>query len=153
MKYCQASPGRIFVLRLEQGEIVHEILEQFAEKQNITSAALIAVGGVDTGSTLVIGPEDGTARPVHPMHHVLDNVHEVAGVGTLFPDKDGQPVVHMHMACGRKEATITGCIRSGVVTWQVLEIILMELVDCSARRMPDAATGFALLEPAPDKIR
>jgi len=26
MKYTEARPGRIFVIRLEQGEVVHEVL-------------------------------------------------------------------------------------------------------------------------------
>lgn len=30
MKYSEARPGRIFVLRLEDGEIVHEVIERFA---------------------------------------------------------------------------------------------------------------------------
>jgi len=32
----------------------------------------------------------------------------------------------MHMACGREEETITGCVRRGVRTWHVLEVILTE---------------------------
>ena len=53
----------------------------------------------------------------------------------------------MHIACGRKESTITGCVRTGVKTWHVLEIILMELIDTSAVRAIDSATGFELLRP------
>lgn len=147
MKYCQASPGRIFVIRLEHGETVHETIEAFAGQQNVSAAALIAVGGADDGSILIVGPEDGNARPVHPMDYVLKDVHEIAGVGTLFPDKDDNPVVHMHMACGRENETVTGCIRRGVTVWQVMEIVVWELVDTSARRLWDAGTGFALLEP------
>ncbi len=147
MKYCQASPGRIFVIRLEHGETVHETIETFARQQNISAAALIAVGGADDGSALIVGPEDGDARPVHPMDYVLKDVHEIAGVGTLFPDKDDNPIVHMHMACGRENETVTGCIRWGVAVWQIMEIIVWELVDASARRLWDADTGFALLEP------
>ena len=30
MKFSSAQPGRVFVLRLEDGEIVHECLERFA---------------------------------------------------------------------------------------------------------------------------
>ncbi|MDD3546195.1 MAG: DUF296 domain-containing protein, partial [Kiritimatiellae bacterium] len=41
----------------------------------------------------------------------------------------------------------TGCIRTGVKTWHVLEVILTELLDSSARRSPDTASGFDLLVP------
>lgn len=147
MKYSQAHPGRIFILRLEDGEILHETLEAFAREHSITAAAVIAVGGADEGSKLVVGPEEGRSKPVIPMEHVLDNVHEIAGVGTIFPDKAGKPVLHMHIAGGRKDRAVTGCVRRGVKVWQILEIILFELVETSARRILDPNMGFELLEP------
>jgi len=147
MKYSEAKPGRIFVIRLEDGDVVHEEIEKFAREKSITAAALIAVGGADKESTVVVGPEHGRTRPVVPMSHILDNVHEIAGTGTLFPDDENNPTLHMHMACGRETATITGCIRTGVTVWHVMEIILFELVDTTGIRRPDAATGFKLLEP------
>lgn len=147
MKYAEARQGRTFILRLEQGEIVHQEIEAFASGHGIQAASVIAVGGADAGSRLVVGPEKGEARPVIPMEHVLDAVHEITGTGTLFPDDTGQPVLHMHMACGRNNHTITGCIRNGVVVWQVMEVVLSEITDTSAARLPDAALGFKLLDP------
>lgn len=147
MKYCQARQGRIFIIRLEDGDIVHESIEAFAREQSIRSAALIIVGGADKGSRLVVGPQDGRAEKIVPMTHVLENVHEVAGTGTIFPDAKGNPVLHMHMACGRDDDTVTGCVRSGVVVWHVMEVVLFELVDNMAKRAFDAATGFDLLKP------
>ena len=86
MKYSQAQPGRIFVIRLENGDIVHEVIESFAREHAIGAATLVILGGADKGSRLVVGPEDGQSKPVIPMGLMLENVHEAAGVGTLFPD-------------------------------------------------------------------
>jgi len=147
MKYSQAKQGRVFVVRLEDGDIVHEEIEKLARKESIRAGALIIVGGADAGSRFVVGPEQGRAQSVVPMEHMMDNVHEVAGTGTLFPDDEGNPVLHMHMACGRNESTITGCVRSGVRVWQVMEAILFELVDSTGVRVPDTETGFKLLQP------
>ena len=147
MKYSQAKPGRIFVIRLEDGDVVHEAIEKLAREQSIQAAALIVVGGADKESNLVVGPEQGRATPVTPMVHILDGVHEVSGVGTLFPDDEGNPMVHMHMACGRKTATVTGCIRNGVNVWHVMEVILFELMDSTGVRSLDPETGFKLLQP------
>ena len=36
---------------------------------------------------------------------------------------------------------------AGVKVWHVLEVVLTELVGSTARRRPDSATGFELLEP------
>ena len=147
MKYSQAKPGRIFVIRLEDGDIVHESIESLAREHNIKAATLIILGGADKGSRLVVGPEDGRSKTIVPMELMLENVHEVAGVGTLFPDDEGRPVLHMHMASGRNDDTVTGCIRPGVKVWQVMEAILFELTDSTGVRRPDAATGMKLLQP------
>ncbi len=147
MKHSQAQLGRIFVIRLEDGDIVHEEIERFAREESIEAASLIVLGGADQESTLVVGPERGRTTPPDPMEHVLDDVHEVAGVGTLFPDDEGNPVLHMHIACGRTASTITGCVRRGVKVWQVMEIVLFELVNTTAVRRLDPKTGFALLHP------
>ncbi|MEA1997802.1 MAG: PPC domain-containing DNA-binding protein [Euryarchaeota archaeon] len=147
MKYSEAKQGRTFVIRLEDGDIIHEELEEFARVHSINAAAVIAVGGADEGSKLVVGPEQGRSATITPMEHVLGNVREIAGVGTIFPDKDRNPVLHMHIACGREESTVTGCVRRGVKVWHLLELILFELLDSSASRMFDEQTGFELLEP------
>ena len=147
MKYSEAKQGRIFIIRLEDGDILHEEIEKFAAEKSISAAFLIVLGGVDKNSRLVVGPEKGRGKVITPMKHVLDSVHEAAGTGTIFPDEKGMPVLHMHMACGRKDSTITGCVREGVITWHVLEVILIELLDSRAVRSLDRSTGFKLLDP------
>jgi len=147
MKYSEAKQGRVFVIRLEDGDILHEEIEKFAREKNIKAASLIAVGGVDKGSKLVVGPENGRAEKVNPMTHVIDDVCEITGTGTLFPDDEGNPVFHMHIACGRKNKTITGCVRTGVKIWHVLEVILYEITDTKAARAFEKETGFKLLQP------
>lgn len=147
MKHAEAKPGRVFVIRLEDGDILHECLEQFAVEHGIRAGTLIAVGGADAGSRLVVGPQDGRATTIVPMEQILAKVAEVTGTGTLFPDESGRPVLHMHLACGRESRTVTGCVRRGVKTWQVMEVILFELTDCPAARRLDPVTGFALLQP------
>lgn len=147
MKYSQARQGRIFIIRLEDGEILHETLERFALDQEIKAAYMIALGGADKQSRLVVGPEDGRATPVNPMTHVLNNVHEIVGTGTLFPDEGGNPILHLHVAAGRQASTITGCVRTGVKVWQVAEVVLIELLESTARRELEQTSGFKLLKP------
>ena len=61
MKAAQAGQGRIFVLRLEHGEVVHEAVEAFCRREGIRAAEVSVLGGVDDGSRLVVGPRDGQA--------------------------------------------------------------------------------------------
>jgi len=147
MRFSQAQPGRVFVLRLEDGDIVHETIERFVLEQGIEAASLLAVGGADDGSRLVVGPRDDRGLPVEPMQRELRHAHEVAGVGTVFRDEAGAPLVHMHLACGREDGTITGCIRPGVKVWHVMEVIVYELAGTSARRVLEQPLGLKLLQP------
>ena len=146
MKFSECKPGRIFVLCLENGDIVHQEIEQFARDQSIAAASLIIIGGADKGSKLIAGPEQADEIPVTALEVVLENVHEIAGTGTLFPDDQGNPVLHLHMACGRKSSTRTGCIRRGVRVWQIMEVVLFELLESKGKRKFDPETGFTLLK-------
>ena len=137
----------MFVLRLEDGEIVHETVEKFAVEKGISTAAVIILGGADRGSRLIVRPLDGRSEKVTPMGTVLGDVHEMTGTGTIFPDEDGTPKLHMHVSAGRNERSMTGCARNGVRVWLIAEVIIFELVDSTATRKVDKATGFELLDP------
>ncbi|MBM4237142.1 MAG: DNA-binding protein [Euryarchaeota archaeon] len=148
MKYSEARFGRVFVIRLEDGEILHEAVEKLAAEKDIKAAALIVLGAVGRGSRLVVAPEDPAAERIKPMEYLLDNVHEVTGVGTVFLNEKGKHVSHMHIASGRWDSTVTGCVRKGVRVWRVVEIILFELLDTGAmRRIDPDPSGFELLVP------
>lgn len=147
MRYSEAKQGRIFVLRLEHGEILHDTIENFVKEKGVERAVVWAVGGADDGSQLVVGPEDGAKMPFIPMKTTLSGTHEVLGVGTIFPDGEtGAPILHMHMSCGRENRVITGCVRAGVKVWHVLEVVIQELVENKGTRVLDY-TGFKLLAP------
>ncbi len=152
MKYTQGKEGRVFVVRLEDGEVLHEVLEEFAAERRIACAVVWAVGAADQGSKLVAGPKDKNARPIDPFEHGLEDVHEFVGVGTIFPNGDGKPILHMHAACGRKGATATGCVRRGVRVWQTMEVVVQEIVGAQAVREIDSSLGFELLQPRMPKM-
>ena len=147
MKYSEAKPGRIFIVKLEDGDIIHECLEQFAAENNIKAATLTALGGVDKGSVLIVGPEESRSETIKPMETVLEDAHECTGTGTIFLDSNNSPMLHMHIACGRKNKVVTGCVRRGVKVWLVLEVIVNELVGTDTKRVRDGSSGFELLQP------
>lgn len=146
MKYSTAGLGRVFVVRLEDGDVVHESIEELAAREGVLRAAVIVLGGADDGSRIVVGPHDGRAAVIEPMERVLRGVHEMAGVGTLFPDVAGRPTLHLHAAFGRDDTVTAGCIRRGVATWIIGEVVIIELTGNGALRRGDPVTGFELLE-------
>lgn len=144
MKVAEGTVGRVFVLRLEHGERLPDCVEAFALERGVSRAFCALVGGVDKGH-IVTGPADGAAMPPIPVLSVLIGAHEAAAVGTLFPDAEGRPRLHMHGAFGRGEEALVGCIRPGIDVWTIGEFLIIELLGLDMTRRRDPATGFELL--------
>jgi uncharacterized protein len=145
MKYSQGSQGRVFVLRLEDGEVLNDAIEAFARQQNVARAVVFYLGGSAAGSKLVCGPEDGDGEAIVPIVHTLAGVREALAVGTLFPNEAGGPALHMHAATGREGGATVGCTRAGLETWLVGEVVMLEIVGSEAHREFDRESGFELL--------
>lgn len=146
MKVCEGRIGRVFVIRLEDGDVVPHCIERFAEEKGVSVGQAILVGGIGSG-VVVVGPRHSQERPPEPMLLPVDGAHEVVGVGVLAPNEGGKPVLHIHAALGRAGQTMTGCLRHGVTTWLVAEVILFEILGADMLRMKDKQSGFELLEP------
>lgn len=144
MKYSEGKIGRVFVIRLEDGDELPACLERFAGEHNISVGQAVLVGGIGSGE-VVSGPRRNKELPIDPMLVPIDGVHEVVGIGVLVPDKDGRPSFHIHAALGRAGKTVTGCLRMGARTWLVGEVILYEILGAGMARLPDKASGFELL--------
>lgn len=146
MKYTQASLGRIFVLRLENGDIIPQTIEDFAGESKIESATVFFLGGANENSKVVVGPQDGNVEKPIPVVIPLPKVSESLGVGTIFTNEEGTAKLHMHSAFGHGKDTIAGCTRKGIDVWLYGEVIIMELLNSTAKRKLDPQTGFELLE-------
>lgn len=146
MRFSSGKIGRVFVVRLENGDRVPGTLEEFAAARKIARGFCILVGGVG-GGRLVTGPARPSARPVEPLLSAVAGVHEIAGVGTFFPDGKGAPRLHMHAAVGRRSRAKAGCVRPGLDVWELAEAVIVEIVGSGAVRRMDPGTGFAMLEP------
>lgn len=144
MKAVEGKLGRVFVIRLQDGDRMPESIEKFAEEKGISSGHVIMVGCICSGQ-IVVGPRISDQMPPEPMLLPIDGAHEVVGVGILAPGADGKPNLHIHAALGRSGQTVTGCLRPGVDTWVVAEIILYEITGSTAKRTKDKKTGFTLL--------
>jgi uncharacterized protein len=148
MKATEGQIGRVFVIRLEDGDKIPGAIEHFAEEKGIIAGQVILLGGAGSGQ-VVVGPRYTEQMPPDPMMVPVDGAHEVLGVGLLVPGEDGKSVLHIHAALGRGGQTLTGCLRPGVDTWLVGEVILYEITGINAVRIMDQRSGFALLECGP----
>jgi len=46
MKVCEGQIGRVFVIRLEHGDVVPEAIERFAEEKGVSVGHVILLGGI-----------------------------------------------------------------------------------------------------------
>lgn len=146
MKACEGQVGRVFVMRLEDGDAIPECIERFAKDNGVSVGQVILVGGIGDGK-VVVGPQSSDEMPPQPMLLPVDGAHEVLAAGVLAPDENGKPILHIHGALGRAGQTMTGCLRPGVTTWLVVEAILYEILGTKTTRIWDEESNFALLEP------
>lgn len=90
MQYSEAKQGRVFIIKLDGGEKIPDVLEEFARNQGIERAYCFLVGGIDDGSRIIVGPEREMrkGRPV-PIEYELEGVHEVLGQAPCFRMRKG----------------------------------------------------------------
>ena len=148
MRASQGRIGRVFVIRLDDGDVVPDCIEKFAAEQGISAGHVVLIGGIG-GGEVVVGPRRSDEMPPEAMLVPVDGAHEVAGVGIIAPGDDRRPTLHIHAAMGRAGKTTTGCLRPGVTTWVVGEVVIYEILDVDVSRPTDAATGFTLLKVTP----
>jgi len=153
VNWSEGSLGRIFVVRLEEGEEFNTSIEMFAEGRGVERGLVFLLGGAGTGSRVVVGPaasrpSDTTdpLTPIRPLVHALAAPHETLAIGTLFPGPQGRPTLHMHAAAGREGDATVGCTRAGTITWLVAEVVILEILGTAGERCVDPATGFELLQ-------
>ena len=145
MKASEGTVGRVFIIRLEDGDVIPECIEKFAAKKKIAVGQVTLIGGIG-GGQVVSGPQRSDEMPPDPILLPLDGAHEVVGIGILAPDEKNRPMLHIHAALGRAGKTTTGCLRPGVSTWIIGEVIICEILGTAAFHLTDNKTGFALLE-------
>ena len=146
MDFTEAKLGRIFILRLHQDEVLHEVIEKFASEKNVSSALCFFLGGVEDQSKVVVGPKEGKGCTIDPMVTLLRGVHEACGVGTIFVNKEGKPKLHMHASFGRNDTVVTGCVRMGVNVWLIGEVVILELTGSNAKRAKNKESSFEVLD-------
>ena len=145
MKASEGRVARVFVIRLEHGDIVPDCIERFAEAKKISVGQVIMIGGIGEGQ-VVVGPRRSNEIPPEPMLVPIDRAHEVMAVGVIAAGKTGKPVLHIHGSLGRSGKATTGCLRPGVATWTVGEVIICEILGTNAVRDLDEKTKFELLQ-------
>ncbi len=141
MQYTEGQLGRVFVVRIDDGEDMLVSLRQFILDKSIQSGSITFLGALMNGR-MVTGPEEPVIP--HVPHFVMfEGGWEVFGVGTIYPGEGG-PHIHYHASVGRSGHALTGCLREKATTYLVIEAVIMEFTGLKARREFDQKTQLHL---------
>ena len=131
MQYTEGQIGRVFVVRIDDGEDMLLSLRQFVLDKNVQAGSIHFLGALMNGR-MVTGPEEPVIPPV-PHFVMFEGGWEVFGIGTIYPGEDG-PHIHYHGSVGRSGHALTGCLRDKAITYLIVEAVIMEFTGLTARR-------------------
>ena len=131
MQYTEGQLGRVFVVRIDDGEDMLISLHQFIKDKCIQAGSIVFLGALMNGR-MVTGPEEPVIPPV-PHFVMFEGGWEVFGVGTIYPGEGG-PHIHYHASVGRSGHALTGCLREKAITYLIIEAVILEFTGLSARR-------------------
>jgi predicted DNA-binding protein with PD1-like motif len=141
MQYTEGQLGRVFVVRIDNGEDMLVSLRQFIDDKAIRAGSILFLGALMNGR-MVTGPEEPVIPPV-PHFVMFEGGWEVFGVGTIYSGESG-PHIHYHASVGRSGHALTGCIREKAITYLIIEAVILEFTGLSARHEFDKKTQLHL---------
>jgi predicted DNA-binding protein with PD1-like motif len=131
MQYTEGQLGRVFVVRIDDGEDMLVSLRQFILDKGIHCGSILFLGALMNGR-MVTGPEEPVIPPT-PHFVMFEGGWEVFGIGTIFMGEGG-PHIHYHASVGRSGHALTGCLREKATTYLIVEAVVLEFTGLSARR-------------------
>jgi len=143
MKYTKGTIGRVFLLKFENNDILIDKLSLFIKKERLKAATMIFIGALRQGD-LVTGPKKPVIPP-QPNKVAFKDGWEVMGIGTVFVNSRG-PQIHIHGSMGKKNKSLTGCVRGKSKVFLVIEAVVFELKGIKASKDIDPSTGLNLLK-------
>lgn len=122
--------GRVFVLRLDQGDYVLEEIRKLIKKENISDA--VVVSGIGTLDNCTLHMVMSTGYP--PVEHFetwKDKPLELSSMDGIIAD--GEP--HLHTVVSDHEKAYSGHMEDGCRVLYLCEIVIMELKSIGLKRI------------------
>lgn len=130
--FISKQPGRSFVLRLDQGDLILESIEKLIEEEKIQNG--VVVSGIGTVDASVLHMVTSTGYPPVEFFDRKENeAIEVVSIQGFIAD--GAP--HLHMMISDRDAALGGHLEHGCKTLYLAEIVITEYPDLSLKRVPD----------------
>ncbi|WP_292407592.1 MULTISPECIES: PPC domain-containing DNA-binding protein [unclassified Methanoculleus] len=147
MQYSEGQVGRVFTVRIDDGEDFIREIRRFAAAMNIQNGMIHFLGAVRSAK-IVTGPKEPVIPP-SPKGEEIFGGWELLGFATIYPG-EGEPSIHIHTAAGKGIQSLAGCLREQAEVYVVIEAVIMEFVGISAKRIRDEKIGVDL--PVFDRV-
>jgi len=141
MYYSEGQLGRVFVLRIDDGEDFLAVTKDFIRNKSVKTGTILFLGALLKGR-MVTGPEEPVIPP-EPHYIMFEGGWEMVGMGTICEGDDG-PAVHYHASVGRAGHALTGCLRDTATVYLVTEVVIFEFTGFEIHRKKDEKTGVFL---------
>lgn len=135
--FTTCENGRRFILKISQGENIHESLKRFAEEADIKNAILVSAVGSVT-NVVFRGIKTGAKLPLS-LHrtsiHELEGPLELLGLtGNIFPDKNGEADAHLHTIVSKSSGEVYGGHLYEAKVFASCEIVVSEIIVSGVER-------------------
>mgnify|MGYP001154405092 CR=1 FL=1 len=122
--------GRVFVLRLDQGDLVLDSIKELIAREGIKDAVVVSAIGTLDRCTLHMVMTTGYP-PVEHFEHWEDEPLELASIDGIIAD--GEP--HLHAVVSDSEKAYSGHLEEGCRVLYLAEIVIVEINSLNLTRV------------------
>ncbi len=137
----EGQNARTFVVVLDAGDEAFKAISDFAAKENVTAAALTAIGAFERAT---VGWFDFATKTYRKIP-VAEQCEVLSAIGDIAIGDDGNPSLHLHAVLGLSDgSTRGGHLLDGLVR-PTLEVTVTE-TPAHLRRRKKPELGIALID-------
>ena len=134
MQYVSGGEiGRIYTIRLDQGDLLLESINEFIQREQISDGVVVSGIGTLDNCTYHMVMTTGYP-PVDQFFNVKDTPMELSSINGIIAD--GVP--HIHIAFSDPNREYTGHLENGCRVLYLCEILIMELKGMNLTRIPNS---------------
>ena len=138
-RFWEATPGRIWIGRLEAGDDLVEGIEGVCVEHDVRAAWVSAIGAVRRAAFAYYEQAERRYLELESTEH-----HEITGFVGNISIRDDRPFLHAHATfASRSGAAVGGHLVRGCEVFAA-EVTIREMTGVELIRTPDEVSGLAL---------
>ena len=131
----------VYILSIDNHQEIMEALADFCKKQKIKAGEVTGIGAISEATFRFLDP--ATKKYVDKT---FAEQMEITNLTGNISAKDGEPYLHVHLTCSRRDYTCVGGHLLRARINGACELIVTDFGLTSLGRRPDAETGLNLYD-------